>query len=83
MAVFRHLHRRIHLKENQLVITGLGVAGKIIEVGFNTSKVMLINDPRINIPVITQSSRQDGLATGTLQKNLLMKQWSPMLLLMY
>ncbi|MDD5044925.1 MAG: rod shape-determining protein MreC [Candidatus Omnitrophica bacterium] len=61
------------LKENQLVITGLGVAGKIVEVGIATSKVMLINDPHINIPVITQRARQDGIVVGALQKNLIMK----------
>ena len=61
------------VKENQLVITSLGVAGKITEVDFNTSKVMLINDVHINIPVIAQRSRYDGLVTGTLQKNLVMK----------
>ncbi|MCM8762995.1 MAG: rod shape-determining protein MreC [Candidatus Omnitrophica bacterium] len=61
------------IKENQLVVTHLGLAGKIIEVGYNTSKVMLINDPHINIPVIIQRSRQDGLVTGTLQDNLVMK----------
>lgn len=61
------------VKNNLLVITPAGVAGKTIEVGPFTSKVALINDPRVNIPALVQRSRQDGLICGSLRANLVMR----------
>ena len=57
--------RNYNLKENQAVITNLGLAGKVVEVGSNSSKVMLINDPNLSVAVIIQRNRQQGLLQGS------------------
>jgi len=62
-----------NIRKNQLVITPAGVAGKVIEEGISTSKVILINDPNFKIAVVSQNSRQEGLASGTLQRNLTLR----------
>lgn len=58
---------------NMPAVTHLGLAGKVIEVTKNTSKVMLINDPNLGVSSIVQRSRQEGLTCGTLGGYLIMK----------
>lgn len=61
------------LKRGMSVITYLGFIGRIIETSEFTSKIRLINDPNIGISCIVQRSRQEGLVSGTLGSNLIMK----------
>jgi len=61
------------IKRGFVVITHLGLAGKVIETGDYTSKIMLINDPGLGVSAIVQRSRQEGLVTGTLGRSLIMK----------
>lgn len=55
------------------VITYLGLAGRIMEVTNSTSKVMLLSDPSLGVSSFIQRNRQEGLVSGTLGSNLIMK----------
>jgi len=61
------------LRRGMVVITYLGLVGKIIEVQDFTSKVLLISDPSLSVSAIVQRSRQEGLVCGTLGSHLIMK----------
>lgn len=55
------------------VITYSGLAGRIMEVTNSTSYVMLLSDPSLGVSSLIQRSRQEGLVSGTLGSNLIMK----------
>ncbi|MBF0484114.1 MAG: rod shape-determining protein MreC [Candidatus Omnitrophica bacterium] len=55
------------VKLGQAVINTAGVVGKIIEVGRNSSKVVLITDPEFSVAAAIEDSRESGLVSGTLQ----------------
>ncbi|MBN2830805.1 MAG: rod shape-determining protein MreC [Candidatus Omnitrophica bacterium] len=55
------------------VINYLGLVGRIVETASSTSKIMLLNDPNLGVSGIVQRSRQEGLISGTLGSNLIMK----------
>jgi rod shape-determining protein MreC len=55
------------------VVSPQGLVGSIIECAENTSKVLLINDPNQGVSSIVQRSRQEGLVSGTLGTNLIMR----------
>lgn len=55
------------------VITYLGLAGRVMEVTSSTSRVMLLSDPSLGVSSFIQRSRQEGLVSGTLGNNLIMK----------
>jgi rod shape-determining protein MreC len=61
------------IKRGFVVITPLGLAGRVIETTGSTSKVILINDPSFGVSAIVQRSRQEGLVSGTLGHSLIMK----------
>ena len=61
------------IKRGMPVITYLGLAGRIMETNYQTSSVMLINDPGLCVSSIVQRSRQEGLVCGTLGENLIMR----------
>ncbi|MCX5669426.1 MAG: rod shape-determining protein MreC [Candidatus Omnitrophica bacterium] len=61
------------IKSGMVVITPKGLVGSIAESMDNTSKVLLINDPNQGIYCIVQRSRQEGLVSGTLGSNLIMR----------
>jgi rod shape-determining protein MreC len=61
------------IKSGMVVITPTGLVGSIVESTDNTSKVLLINDPNQGIFSIVQRSRQEGLVSGTLGANLIMR----------
>jgi len=46
--------------------TAGGLAGKVLEVGQFSSKVMLIQDPDLAVPAMNQRTREQGLVSGTL-----------------
>jgi len=65
--------RRNGIKRGMVAINYLGLLGRVIESGESASKILLINDPNLSISAIVQRSRQEGLISGTLGPNLIMK----------
>ncbi|MFH1191554.1 MAG: rod shape-determining protein MreC [Candidatus Omnitrophota bacterium] len=61
------------IKSGMAVISPEGLVGRIVESSDSTSKVQLINDPNQGIFSIVQRSRQEGLVSGTLGTNLIMR----------
>jgi len=61
------------IKSGMVVICPEGLVGSIIETNMDTSKVLLINDPNQGVSGIVQRSRQEGLVSGTLGTNLIMR----------
>ena len=61
------------IKSGMVVISPQGLVGSIVESTDNTSKVLLINDPNQGVSSIVQRSRQEGLVSGTLGTNLIMR----------
>jgi len=61
------------IRRGMSVITYLGLVGRIIETTNSTSKVMLLSDPNLAVSSLIQRSRQEGLVSGTLGSNLIMK----------
>jgi rod shape-determining protein MreC len=61
------------IKHGMAVINYLGLLGRVVETTAFASKVMLINDPSLGVSAIVQRSRQEGLASGTLGTNLIMR----------
>lgn len=61
------------IKSGFVAISYLGLVGRVIETTKSTSKIMLINNPNLSVSSIVQRSRQEGLITGTLGSNLVMK----------
>lgn len=54
------------LKPNMLVLSGLTVVGKLVEVGPTTSKVLLVTDPNSRMAVLVQRTRDQGVLYGAL-----------------
>lgn len=65
-AIIINKGSRQNIKVGNVVITELGLVGKVVEVSNATSKVMLINDPDSSVACVIQRSREEGLASGTL-----------------
>lgn len=61
------------IKPGMAVVNPRGLVGKVVEGADNNSKVLLINDPSQGISSIVQRSRQEGLISGTLGGNLIMR----------
>ncbi|MBL7151514.1 MAG: rod shape-determining protein MreC [Candidatus Omnitrophica bacterium] len=61
------------IKRGMAVITYLGLAGRVVETTGSASKIMLISDPDLSISGIVQRSRQEGIVSGTLGANLIMR----------
>ncbi len=54
------------VKKYAPVLASAGLVGKIFEVGLYSSKVILINDPDLSVPVLNARTREHGLVCGTL-----------------
>ena len=61
------------IKRGMAVINTQGLVGRVIESADNSSKVLLINDPGQGVSSIVQRSRQEGLVSGSLGANLIMR----------
>ena len=61
------------IKRDLVVLSYLGLLGRVIEASSSTAKVMLINDPNMAVSAIVQRSRQEGLISGTLGSSLVMR----------
>lgn len=55
------------------VVTDKGLVGRIVEVGFSSSKVLLIVDARSSVNALIQSSRASGVVEGVLGGGLVMR----------
>jgi rod shape-determining protein MreC len=58
-----------NLRPDMAVVTFSGVVGRLIEVGSQVSKVMLITDPNSRLSVRIERTREEGLLIGTLGAN--------------
>lgn len=61
------------VKLGMVVVNSVGLVGRIVEALQNSSKVLLLSDPNLGVSSIIQSSRQEGLVSGTLGANLIMR----------
>jgi rod shape-determining protein MreC len=61
------------VKKSDVVVSYLGLVGRVIESAEQTSKVQLISDPSFGVSAFVQRSRQEGLVSGTLGNLLVMK----------
>ncbi|MDD5108087.1 MAG: rod shape-determining protein MreC [Candidatus Omnitrophica bacterium] len=61
------------IRPGMAVIDLQGLVGRVVESLDNASKVLLINDSSQGISSIVQRSRQEGLVSGTLGSNLIMR----------
>jgi len=61
------------IKPGMPVVTDQGLVGRIAEVGFNSSKVLLIIDARSSVNALVQRSRANGVVEGVLGGGLVMK----------
>src|SRR5262245_30718707 len=52
------------VKKGQAVISGDGVIGRIVEVGKNTARVLLLTDMNSRVPVLVENSRQHAILAG-------------------
>jgi len=65
--------RHSGIRRGMAVINAQGLVGRVIESAEDNSKVLLINDPGQGVSSIVQRSRQEGLVSGTLGANLIMR----------
>ncbi len=55
------------------VLAESALAGRVIEVSARTAKVILINDPESSVAAFIQRSREEGLVSGTLLGEVIMR----------
>lgn len=65
------------IKQGCVVVNRLGLVGRVVETSPSASKVILVNDQNFSVSALVQRSRREGLVTGTLGRNLLMKYLPP------
>ena len=65
------------IRNGSVVVSRMGLVGRVSETTASISKIILINDPNFSISAFVQRSRQEGLVTGTLGSNLVMKYLPP------
>jgi rod shape-determining protein MreC len=61
------------IKQGMPVVTDEGLAGRTAEVGFTSSKVLLVIDARSSVNALVQRSRASGVVEGVLGGGLVMK----------
>jgi rod shape-determining protein MreC len=52
------------VKKGQAVLSGDGVVGRVIEVGQDTARVLLLTDMNSRVPVLVENSRQHAILAG-------------------
>lgn len=65
--------RRDGIRRKMIAVSYLGLVGRVNQAQGSTSRILLINDPNIAISCLVQRSRQEGLVSGALGANLIMK----------
>jgi rod shape-determining protein MreC len=61
------------IKKGMPALTYLGLLGRVVEVQGPSAKIMLVTDPNLSVSAVVQRSRQEGLVSGTLGANLIMR----------
>ncbi|HOW42562.1 MAG TPA: rod shape-determining protein MreC [Candidatus Omnitrophota bacterium] len=61
------------IRKGYVIVTFLGLAGRVVDAGQATSVVMLINDPHVSVSSRIQRTRQEGMVSGSLGGTLIMK----------
>jgi rod shape-determining protein MreC len=61
------------IRKGMAVLTPLGALGRVIEVGAQTAKVLLIIDPNSGVDVVVQRTRARGIVSGSLEDGPIMK----------
>jgi rod shape-determining protein MreC len=56
--------QREGVKKGQAVVTGDGLAGRIVEIGSKSARVLLLTDLNSRVPVIVETSRYRGILAG-------------------
>lgn len=64
-TVFINKGTRDGIRENQAVVTTLGIVGHIVQAGHNTSKVILVVDSRSSVDALFENDRASGIVVGT------------------
>jgi len=64
-TVFINKGTRDGIRENQAVVTTLGLVGHIVQAGNSTSKVLLIVDSRSSVDALFENDRVSGIVVGT------------------
>ncbi len=63
-SVLINAGRKQDVAKGQAALTGDGLAGRVAEVGRNSSRILLITDINSRIPVVIQSTRQKAILAG-------------------
>ncbi|MGH7930235.1 MAG: rod shape-determining protein MreC [Candidatus Binatia bacterium] len=61
------------IRKGMAVVTPLGALGRVIELGSQTAKVLLIIDPNSGVDVVVQRNRARGIVSGSLENGPIMK----------
>ena len=61
------------IKRGMPCVTDKGLVGRVVEVGFTSSRVLLVIDARSSVNALIQSSRASGVVEGVLGGGLVMK----------
>ena len=56
--------RRVGVAPGQAVVTGEGLAGRIAEVGENSSRVLFVTDVNSRLPVVIERTRESAILAG-------------------
>lgn len=56
--------RRVGVSTGQAVVTGEGLAGRIAEVGENSSRVLFVTDVNSRLPVLVERTRERAILAG-------------------
>lgn len=72
-TVFINVGARDGIARDMPVITHRGLAGRVVQVGPNYARVLLMIDPTSSVNVVIQNSRVQGIVRGALDGTLIME----------
>ncbi len=64
-SVMVNIGERQGLKNGDAVLSGDGLAGRVIEVGSGSSRILLVTDMNSRIPVVVEDTGQHAILSGT------------------
>lgn len=56
--------RRAGVEKGQAAVTGAGLAGRVLEVGERSSRILLLTDINARVPVVSERSRDQAVLAG-------------------
>jgi rod shape-determining protein MreC len=65
--------KKDNIEKGMIVISGSGIAGRVIETGWSISRVLLITDYNSTFSGIVDRTRDEGAVSGNMRAGLLMK----------